>query len=145
MILASSYPVVYCILVIPLSVVRWLEFHQEDTGTKQNHVPSWATLTVASIFSLTGIADVILFFVTRQGLLLFGDHDPPPTVQVCAGCGGGGGGVPMNTLQYSGPEFGDPDVGPGVQRGSEAGTSTSGRIIDDERPDDLGNGSATVK
>ena len=112
MTLAFSYPVVYCILVLPLSVGRWIEFHQERTGTKQNRVPSRATLAVSAVFSLTGIADVLLFFATRRGLLLFDDDDPPPAIQVCASCSGGG--VPMNAVESSRSEFGNP-VGQGVQ------------------------------
>jgi hypothetical protein len=63
------YPFVYSILVIPLSVVRWISFHQLAKGAL--HVPSAATLSVEVLFTLIGFVDVVLFFKTRRGILLF--------------------------------------------------------------------------
>lgn len=67
------YPVVYSVLVIPLSVVRWIQFAQEAKGP--SHVPFSATLSVEALFNLAGVIDVVVFFTTRRGLLLFGDDE----------------------------------------------------------------------
>jgi hypothetical protein len=63
----SRYPVTFAILVLPLSVVRFYGFHHT--------VPSWGEFFVKTIFNLNGLVDVILFFTTRQGLLLFNHRD----------------------------------------------------------------------
>jgi len=65
-----AYPLVYSILVLPLSAVRWLEFIQERHGG-MDHVSSAATFAVASIYFLSGAANVLLFSFTRPNLLLF--------------------------------------------------------------------------
>jgi hypothetical protein len=67
-----SFPFVYCILVLPVSVVRWIGFMQEQTGDMTNDVPSEATFAAVSIFHLGGVCNVLLFFATRRRLLLFG-------------------------------------------------------------------------
>jgi hypothetical protein len=67
---------VYSIQVLPLSVVRWIGFSEQDRG-KPITVPPSATLSVESLYALAGFMDVIVFFATRRGLLLFGDDDAP--------------------------------------------------------------------
>src|SRR5947209_4380871 len=52
------YPVVFSILVIPLSVVRWIQFSQDSRGG--SHMPSGATLSVETIFNLSGFVDVVV-------------------------------------------------------------------------------------
>jgi len=59
------YPVVYSVLVIPETVVRWLEFGHTV------HIKYPATLAVQAIFDLNGFIDVVVFLSTRRGLLLF--------------------------------------------------------------------------
>jgi hypothetical protein len=56
---------VFSILVIPLTTVRWIEFKTSL------HVPSEWPLIVHALFDLVGFVDVVLFFKTRRGLLLF--------------------------------------------------------------------------
>ena len=67
---AHRYPVMYTITVMPLSVVRFIQFGQERHG-RQSHIPPGATFGVESLWNLNGVVDVVLFFLTRQGLLLF--------------------------------------------------------------------------
>jgi hypothetical protein len=67
----TSYPLVYAFLVLPLSIVHWIGFVQENHGDKQNHVPAGATIAVQAIYCLSGICNVLLFLLTRPNLLLF--------------------------------------------------------------------------
>ena len=57
---------VYCVLVLPMSVVRWLTFVHEF-----NSVPPAATFTVVAIFGLSGFFDIILLLTTRPQAALF--------------------------------------------------------------------------
>ena len=82
------------ILFAPLSINRWTQF-------RQSHLSSSANLVVLSIFGMSGGADVVLFFVTRRGLLLFGRDDSEdddvlaasalgfrgPDTIICGSCG----------------------------------------------------------
>jgi hypothetical protein len=72
---ASSYPLVYCITVLPASAIRWTGFMQEVRDNGINHVPSAATLGGRFVFGLSGIANVVLYLATRPRLLLFPRHD----------------------------------------------------------------------
>ncbi|KAG6874491.1 hypothetical protein C0995_010401 [Termitomyces sp. Mi166 len=66
-----AYPIVYCILVIPLSIVRWIGFVQ-DTKDGSSRIGAAATLTVVSIYSCAGAANVVLLLTTRPNSVLFG-------------------------------------------------------------------------
>lgn len=70
-VLPNRYPVVYSILILPLSVVRWIGFAQESGGNA-NHVGATATMTVISIYGLSGACNVILLLTTRPNSILFG-------------------------------------------------------------------------
>lgn len=59
---SSSYPAVYIVTVFPLSVVRWMAF----TGIT---VPFPATCVASVLFSSSGLLNVILFSLTRPGLV----------------------------------------------------------------------------
>ncbi|TDL25439.1 hypothetical protein BD410DRAFT_813640 [Rickenella mellea] len=65
-----AYPIVYSIVVLPLSVGRWIGFVQERHGA--NHVPPAATFGVTFVFGLSGALNVLLLITTRPNLLLFG-------------------------------------------------------------------------
>jgi hypothetical protein len=69
--ISTRYPLVYCISVIPLSVVRFIGFVQERNNGVE-HVPSTATFAVAAIFSLSGACNVVLLLTTRPDSVLFG-------------------------------------------------------------------------
>jgi hypothetical protein len=59
-----------------LSTARWIGFVQETHGDKKNHVPPTALLSVQVIYCLSGLSNVVLFFLTRPSLLLFGKDEP---------------------------------------------------------------------
>jgi hypothetical protein len=60
---SSSYPIVYALTILPLSVVRWYGF--------THHVPAAATFAVSSLYGLNGLFNVLLLFA-RPDVLLFG-------------------------------------------------------------------------
>ena len=74
----DSYPLVFCVLVLPFSVGRWIAFTEENTGDRISRVSPATTMTVIALWNALGLVDVVLFFTTRQGLLLFGS-DPRQT------------------------------------------------------------------
>ena len=61
---SSSYPVAYSLIVLPITIARWLLF-------SGHHVSSAATFFAISIFYLSGAINVLLFLITRPELLLF--------------------------------------------------------------------------
>ena len=68
----SRYPIIYSIIVIPATVVRFIEFGQEKEH-KVQEVPAGWVFFAQSLFRLGGILNVLLFLMTRRGLLLFRD------------------------------------------------------------------------
>ncbi|KAH9015979.1 hypothetical protein EDB84DRAFT_756844 [Lactarius hengduanensis] len=58
------YPLAYTLMVIPLSVARWLLFNHKK-------VPSAATFFGIIMFHLSGAINVLLFLIVRPRLLLF--------------------------------------------------------------------------
>ncbi|KAI0066270.1 hypothetical protein BV25DRAFT_1879414 [Artomyces pyxidatus] len=64
-----AYPVIYCILVIPLSIARW-------RGFSGHTVPSSATFFSIVLYNLSGFCNVVLLLTTRPQLLLFA----PPVI-----------------------------------------------------------------
>ncbi|KAH9048657.1 hypothetical protein EDB83DRAFT_2227100 [Lactarius deliciosus] len=58
------YPLAYSIMVIPLSVSRWLLFNNKN-------VPSATTFFGIIMFHLSGATNVLLFLIVRPRLLLF--------------------------------------------------------------------------
>ena len=59
-----SYPLAYSLMVIPLSVSRWLQFNHKS-------VPSAAVFFGEIMFNLSGAVNVLLFLIVRPHLLLF--------------------------------------------------------------------------
>jgi len=62
-----AYPLVYCLLILPLSIVRWITFVQPGT-----YIPAGATLAVTAVFGLSGFLNVCLIMTTRPKSGLFG-------------------------------------------------------------------------
>jgi len=58
------YPLAYSLVVLPLSVTRWLLF-------SHHHVSSAAAFFGVSTFNFSGAVNVILFLIVRPKLLLF--------------------------------------------------------------------------
>jgi hypothetical protein len=63
--LESRYPILYCMLITPLFVVRWVAFQYELKTGKSRHWPV-PTLVVMIIFSLSGVLDAALYLLTRR-------------------------------------------------------------------------------
>ncbi|KIM80581.1 hypothetical protein PILCRDRAFT_526797 [Piloderma croceum F 1598] len=61
-----AYPLVFAIITLPTSVVRWVS----DFGKKTSHNLTSATFAVEFLFSLSGAFNVALFLATRSDLLL---------------------------------------------------------------------------
>lgn len=60
-----AYPLVYIVVVLPLSIVRWAS----GFGSSTRHMSDVATFTTITIYSLSGIINVVLFLSTRSDLL----------------------------------------------------------------------------
>ena len=59
----------YCVPVLPTALARWfLVVHGDDKPFGSAD----AQFAVKAIFSLSGVADVVVFLLARQSLLLFG-------------------------------------------------------------------------
>lgn len=65
--LYSSYPIVFTIIVLPLSVVRFRSGFGADA---QHPIPYATTFAVQFLYSLSGALNVMLFLTTRSSLLL---------------------------------------------------------------------------
>jgi len=63
-----AYPLAYSLIVLPLSITRWLEFNNRS-------VPSAATFLGIVIFNLSGAINVVLFLIFKPELLLFARPD----------------------------------------------------------------------
>jgi len=62
----TSYPVVYFVLVTPISIVRWVS----GFGSGEKILPSAVTLAAECIYSLSGLANVFVFLFTRSDLFM---------------------------------------------------------------------------
>jgi hypothetical protein len=80
LIIRHSYPLVFAITIIPNTVVRWIGFMQENSDDNISRVPQSVSFIARAIFGLSGIANVLLFVVTRPGIPLLGFNDPRDSV-----------------------------------------------------------------
>ena len=76
------YPLTYCILVLPLTVVRWITWWVPPS---QHEVPSAATFATDAVFGLSGFINAILLVTTRPesglfGQLMFTPPAKPPSI-----------------------------------------------------------------
>lgn len=72
--LSPRYPFAYSVVVLPVSVVRWITFQNQTCGTGSNghtSVPAAATFATVFLHDLFGFVNVLLLLTTRQTLLLF--------------------------------------------------------------------------
>jgi hypothetical protein len=69
--LFTSYPFVYFMLVIPITLVRWVS----GFGSGEKVLPSAASLATECIYSLSGLANVFIFLFTRSDLFMEGGAD----------------------------------------------------------------------
>ncbi|KAF5385891.1 hypothetical protein D9615_002585 [Tricholomella constricta] len=73
-----AYPIVYSVLIMPLSIVRWIGFVQER-GDGVNTIGAAPVMLVIGIYGLSGAANVVLLLTTRPNSVLFGhpvDYTP---------------------------------------------------------------------
>jgi len=64
------YPLAYSVVVIPLSISRWIQFsHKSNLNHKS--VPSAVIFFCDALFNLSGAINVLLFLIVRPHLLLF--------------------------------------------------------------------------
>ncbi|KAL0956613.1 hypothetical protein HGRIS_002749 [Hohenbuehelia grisea] len=61
-----AYPLIYSLLVLPLSIGRWIS----------SPISAAATLTVVAIYGLSGASNVLLLLITRPSSKLFGHARP---------------------------------------------------------------------
>jgi hypothetical protein len=74
------YPSVYCLVILPLSVVRWIGFKQEDT-LGESHIPPVATFVVIIIFTLSGLLNAVMYPLTRSSLF-WPEERPEPVLEL---------------------------------------------------------------
>ncbi len=67
-----SYPVAYSVVVLPVTVVRWITFSDQQCGEKSS-LPNAATFGAVFVFNCFGFVNVLLLLTTRRRLLLFDD------------------------------------------------------------------------
>jgi hypothetical protein len=60
---------VYCVLILPLSVVRWITFRQVATAG-ESHISALATFIVSILFSLSGVLNTVMYLLTRAWFFL---------------------------------------------------------------------------
>ena len=82
----NRYPSVYCVIVVPLSGVRWSGFTQENE-TGANPIPAEWNFVVLAIFGLSGFLNTILLLTTRPqsglfGRLMFTSEARPPSLSM---------------------------------------------------------------
>ena len=62
----ARYPIIYCLVILPLSIVRWISFKQEG-ATGEIHIPPVATFIFSIPLSLSGVLNALLYPLTRAG------------------------------------------------------------------------------
>ena len=66
------YPICHTILILPLSIVRWITFH--PLGKNAPEIPFPFIAMANTIFTLSGVVSVVLIMFTRRNLLLLGPN-----------------------------------------------------------------------
>ncbi|KZV92211.1 hypothetical protein EXIGLDRAFT_718599 [Exidia glandulosa HHB12029] len=69
------YPAVYIILVLPLSVTRWIMFSGHDISS------TWTFVGIVP-FHLSGLGNVLLLLLTRPSILVFGKPQERETTKM---------------------------------------------------------------
>ncbi|EAU91160.2 hypothetical protein CC1G_03328 [Coprinopsis cinerea okayama7 len=66
------YPLAYSIVVLPLSIIRWITFDREKKGYSEPTMATAATVLAGVLFASSGFLNVILYLRTRPDTALFG-------------------------------------------------------------------------
>jgi len=69
------YPIVYSVMILPLSVVRWIAFRQ-TAKYGSSHVSPVATFFVVTLFSLSGVFDAVTYILTRRWFFVRQRNEP---------------------------------------------------------------------
>jgi hypothetical protein len=79
--LQTRYPILYCVLVLPLTVVRFMGFHEESV-TGRSHSRPVANFIFDNLFVLSGVFNALLYRLTRADFFRAepktGPPPPPP-------------------------------------------------------------------
>jgi len=78
---AIVYPMVYCVLILPFSAVRWITFRQVATAG-ESHISAVATFFVSIVFSLSGVLNAVMYLLTRAWFFLPQKRDALETPSV---------------------------------------------------------------
>jgi hypothetical protein len=62
-----AYPLVYSVIILPLTVIRWMTFSENEANPT---MPSAASFFATTLYALIGAFNVLLLLVTRPYLLL---------------------------------------------------------------------------
>lgn len=62
---AILYPIVYCLVILPCSIIRWIGFKQEATDG-ESHIPPVVTFIFAILFTLSGLFNAVIYPLTRR-------------------------------------------------------------------------------
>jgi hypothetical protein len=94
----TRYPVLYCVLILPLSVVRWKTFYDQAVNPLYN-VPALATFITGIMFTLSGILNAFLYGLTRTKFLRPNERDEPRAPTLRQGIGRGATNNPSESGQ----------------------------------------------
>jgi len=93
-----AYPLSNAILIIPLSIVRWIQL----TGSRP--IRTRDSIAVATVFDLNGLVNALLLIYFRPNLFQGGEPND---------VGGGGGGIGMQSVCTQDESSSVPEMGPG--------------------------------
>jgi hypothetical protein len=79
--LQTRYPILYCVLVLPVTILRLLGFHEKKVSGK-THKLTVVMFIFHTLFVLSGVFNALLYRLTRanffQGQPRAGPPLPPP-------------------------------------------------------------------
>jgi len=83
------YPILYCVLILPLTIVRFVGF-REELKTSETHHRAASALTVMIIYSLGGVFDAALYLLTRNNVFQSDSRGEPhaPVIKMTMITGG---------------------------------------------------------
>ena len=74
--LSTRYPILYFITVFPLTVVRFMGFHEQRV-TGKSHTKPVATFITVTIFALSGVFNALLYRLTRASIFQGSPENEP--------------------------------------------------------------------
>jgi hypothetical protein len=121
----TSYPLAYSVVVLPISLARWLQ--------PKHHVPSATTFFAVTLFYLSGAINVLLFLIIRPELLLFPRPELLPEPEMRLAPQGTGLAILSNAENFqNSPEPTSMELGDKDSRNGAAVSRVSSRRISDD-------------